>query len=132
MITSVVGFRAFDVLEAFARLADSVIEAELLNAEQMLFGYVVDRGYGESLTQNVAVHRAIYKVARVELLGLRGQNLEDLGHATLIRERDLAVEWFKDIAKGTAKFVGAGAPARNQSGIIVGFPNGEEVEDRKW
>ncbi len=140
MICSVAEFRAFDALDAFADISEEQIEAELTHAEEMLFGYVNGRGYDAATvlaaaTANVGVHRAIMKVARVELLGIRGINPADPGHAMLILERDRAVDWFKDaIAKGVAHLVGSSAPARSVAAVAGTFSylTTDGTSERGW
>jgi hypothetical protein len=117
-IVSLAEFRAFDALGAFTAISDATVETELLNAEEHLFSFIKNRGYAEIVSANVAVHRAICKVARVELLGIIGVNPADPAHAMIIHERDQVVEWFrKSIASGEATFAGDGAPARSKQGV---------------
>lgn len=127
MICTVVEFRAFDALGMFEELSDAQIEGELLAAEEELFGYVNGRGYDAATiitaaTANVAVHRAIMRVARQGLIGIRGANPADPSHAMLIMEAKDARDWFREaIAKGVAHLVGAAAPARAQAAVAGTF-----------
>lgn len=122
MICTVAEFRTFDQGGAYAKLDDETITAELEHAEEYLFGFVENRGYGPITSANVAVHRAILKVARLELLAIRGVNPGDPGHQLIILERDRAVEWFrKAIASGEANLVGVGAPTRTRTGVAGVF-----------
>lgn len=121
-IVSVAEYRAFDVLEAFAAIADPVVAGELEAAEEYLFGFLENRGYSVTLVSNVSVKRAICKVARVELLTIRGTNNLDPSAQLWVNERDRAVEWFeKKIAPGSANFVGTGAPERKRTGTARVF-----------
>ena len=136
-IVELAEFRAFDALGAFTELSDSLVEAELLHAEEMLFSFTDGRGYSSVTDANVAVHRAICKVARVELLGIRGVNPADAGHAMAILERDNAVKWFRDsIASGKANLTGTNAPTRTAAGIARAFSsaptNDDGTQTRGW
>lgn len=136
MICSVAEFRAFDALDAFASLSDTQIEAELQHAEEFLLGFIDRRGHdlASVATANVAVRRAIMKVARVELLAVRGGNPADPTHAMLILERDRAVEWFKDsVASGAANLLGPSSPTRSPTGTAQVYSDtSSEDEGRGW
>lgn len=135
MITTVEGFRAFDALGTFQDKPDTLIEAELEQVESMFSGLLEGRGYPAAiLAGSPAYVRAVFKAARVELLGINGANPLDPGHAHWILERDRAVAWIEKVARGAAN-LGPGATARTPTGtaMIYGANNDlGDPEDRGW
>lgn len=137
MNTTVEGFRDFDALGTFTDLSDVQVAAELQAAEDLCSGLLGGRGYpADILATNQAYVRAVYKIARVDLLGIRGVNPTDPAHAMIIHERDRSVEWIEKVAKGDANLAGTGAPTRTTTGTAAAFGPTDEYgnppEDRGW
>lgn len=100
MITTVEGFRAFDVRGSFTSFSEEQIAAELQHAEDLINGMWEGRGYGpETLRNNTAYIRSVFKISRVELLANRG-GAPNPNHDLLQQAADRAMAWVYRVAKG--------------------------------
>lgn len=135
MITSVANFRSYGPGAAFVDLTDGQIEFHLASAEGMALGYIGGRGYDAAIASaDKDLQTAIFKIAAWDLVvGVRGVNPADPGHASMKMQRDEAVSWLKDVARGLANLAGASAPARARTGTasIVSTSDDDETS-RGW
>lgn len=129
-------FTTYGPAAAFTDVADATITWYLDAAERLIHSYVGDRGY-EALTAADADYvLAVFKIATWDMMvGVRGVNPADPGHAALKMARDEAVSWLKDVAKGAANISGA-TPARKATGTARVFSsaptNDDGTQTRGW
>jgi len=132
MIGTIYSLRDYGPGAAFASLSDPVLTAYLGAASAFVSSYLRERGYdAEVATYGPDLEFAVYRIATWDLMvGVRGVNPADPAHAALAKNRDDAVMWLRDVAKGVANLAGAAPARRAQAVASVVSTTGEPT--RGW
>ncbi len=125
-------FLAYGPAAAFEDVPEATIAWYLDAAERLIASYVGNRGYEALTAADSDYTLAVFKISTWDMMvGVRGVNPADPAHAALKMQRDEAVAWVRDVAKGEANISGA-TPARKRTGTPrVRYPSSGEGS-RGW
>lgn len=110
--------------EATVGLSSDELSAHIDAAEALADSYIGARGYDVPLpTPDAGLKSAVGRIAGFAVLSTRGLMTENAAHMTLMKGRDDAVAWLRDVAAGKANLAsgapGGGLAARRQSNVAT-------------